>query len=44
MRKVWCSMYYFTGTSENWMQITYARPWAPDDPIQEWIIPGTYHE
>lgn len=29
---------------ESWETISYALPWWPDDPISEWMIPGTYQE
>jgi hypothetical protein len=27
---------------ERWLVIRYALPWAPDEPICEWMVPGTY--
>jgi len=29
---------------EAWAEVRLALPWSPEEPLQTWMIPGTYKE
>ena len=29
-------------TMATWLEVRYALPWWPDEPISSWMVPGTY--
>ena len=41
--KYWCG-YMRWRYNESAMMVLRAFPWAPDDPLEEWMVPGTYHD
>jgi hypothetical protein len=32
------------GDGASCAYVIYSRPWAPDEPVCEWMVPGTYEE
>jgi hypothetical protein len=35
---------YSLDDEANCARVIYSYPWAPDEPICDWMVPGTYEE
>jgi hypothetical protein len=40
--KIWVGIGWAEYPNEQWYQVVYSRIGAPDEPICEWIVPGTW--
>lgn len=37
-------MVHIGGARESWVDVRYHNPATPDEPVSNWMIPGTYDD